>query len=382
MSAVTVAALTGVGATAEATALVAAVPLAQGALDGVLAWLTNTAGRLPQLLVNGVVFSCIIVLGAIGLSLIYSIADFANFAHGDTMTVGAFGAFVGASILGTGYTVLVPLADLRPKVPFTADLYVDFGNVLPRTVDLSVPLPDVVLFELPLSVYAGLLVGMAVAAAVVVLTERYVYRPLDAGTIELLITSIGLALAYRAVVQMLFGTQQRTYPVESQGRIDAIYDALGVALTPRDFVVVALTAVLVVGLHVLLQYTTLGRKMRATADNPDLAKVSGIRTREVILAMWVIGGALAAAGGVFLGIDTLVRPRMGFDILLIVFAAVILGGIGSVYGAMLGGFVIGMTMELTPVVPFVPVEYSTAIAFVIMVAILLVRPRGIMGEAV
>jgi branched-chain amino acid transport system permease protein len=320
---------------------------------------------IAQLLVNGLVYGSIITLGSIGLSLIYSIADFANFAHGDTMTVGAFGGLVGAAMLGEGYTFVVP--------------------VLGDTYTLTLPLPEVVLFELPLSVYGGLLVGMVVAAVVVVLTERLVYRPLkaaDAGSIELLITSIGIALAYRAIVQLLFGSGQRTYAIVRQGRIAAVDELVGVAVTPRDLVIVSLTAVLVGGLHALLQYTTLGRKMRATADNPDLARVSGIRTRQVVVAMWVIGGALAAAGGVLLGVDTLVRPRMGFDILLVVFAAVILGGIGSVYGAMLGGFVIGFATELTPAIPLVPNEYAPAVAFALMIAILLVRPEGIMGESV
>jgi branched-chain amino acid transport system permease protein len=303
---------------------------------------------LLQLLANGLVFSCIIILGSIGLSLVYSIADFANFAHGDTMTVGAFGALVGAGF---------------------------FADVLPGA--------GVVLFELPVSLYLGLAFGMAIAAVVAVLTERFIYRPLsNAGSIELLITSIGVALAYRAIVQIGFGSGIKSYEISRQGSVGWLRDAIGVALTPRDFVIVAITLALVVGLHVLLQYTTLGRKMRATADNPNLARVSGIRTDEVIYAMWIIGGALAAAGGVFLGIDTLVQPRMGFDILLIVFAAVILGGIGSIYGAMLGGLVIGMTIELTPAIPLVPIEYSSALAFVLMVAILLVRPSGIMGEAV
>jgi branched-chain amino acid transport system permease protein len=337
---------------------------------------------LAQLVANGLVFSCIIILASIGLSLIYSIADFANFAHGDTMTVGAFGAFVGAAILGEGFEMVVPFAQMRVPLPFV-DVVWNVGAFLPNRVMLNAPFPDVVLFELPLSLYGGLLVGMAVAGGVVILTQRYVYEPLkNAGSIELLITSIGVALAYRAVVQILFGSSQRTYEIARQGRMGWLSEATGIALTPRDVVVVVLTAVLVVGLHALLQYTTLGRKMRATADNPNLARVSGIRTREVILAMWLIGGGLAAAGGVFLGIDTLVRPRMGFDLLLVVFAAVILGGIGSVYGAMLGGLVIGMAHELTPAIPFVPVEYASAVAFVLMVVILLVRPSGIMGEAV
>jgi branched-chain amino acid transport system permease protein len=301
-----------------------------------------------QFVVNGLVFSSIIVLAAIGLSLVYSIADFANFAHGDLMTVGAFGALASAGVL-------------QSTVP---------GSV----------------FSLPLWVFVALVVGMAAAALVAVLTNRIVYKPLDAGSVELLITSIGVALAYRALVFIGFGPDAQRYGVERSGPIPLVQEALGVAVTPRKLAIIVLALLFVVGLHFLLQYTTLGRKMRATADNPNLARVSGIRTSEVILAMWIIGGALAAAGGVFLGLETLVRPRMGFDILLVVFAAVILGGIGSVYGAMLGSFVIGMVHELTPILRLVGVpigtEYAPAVAFLIMVVILLVRPRGIMGETV
>jgi branched-chain amino acid transport system permease protein len=202
-------------------------------------------------------------------------------------------------------------------------------------------------------------------------------------SIGLLITSIGVAFVYRSGILLGFEGGFQSYEVPRQGPVPAIESATGVALTPRDLAIVAATVVLVAALHVLLQHTTLGRKMRATADNADLARVSGIRTRRVVVAMWVVGAALAAAGGVFLGLSTHVYPRMGFDILLVVFAAVILGGIGSVYGAMLGGLVIGMVHELTPVLSQVGVpvgtRYATAIAFVIMVVILLVRPSGIMG---
>jgi len=299
---------------------------------------------IGQLVANGVVYSSIIVLASIGLSLVYSIGNFANFAHGDLMTVGAFGALAAAPVI---------------------------AGVA----------PDWTVLGFPLWFAGALIAGMAVAVAVALITERLVYRPLDTSSIGLLITSIGVALAYRALVLMQFGSSQQSYPVGRGGRILPVEEAFGVAVTARDVVIVATTVVLVAGLHALLQYTTLGRKMRAVADNPELAKVAGIRTGEVVVAMWVIGAALAAAGGVFLGLDTLVRPRMGFELLLLVFAAVILGGIGSVYGAMLGGLAIGMTHELTPAIPLVGTEYNAALAFLVMVAILLVRPNGIMGDA-
>ncbi|MBX0324672.1 branched-chain amino acid ABC transporter permease [Halomicroarcula sp. F13] len=307
-------------------------------------------------LASGLVFSSIIVLGSIGLSLIYSIADFANFAHGDTMTVGAYAAFVTfGAVGGLGTSVL----------------------------------------GLPIGFFVALVAGIAVAAVVAVVTEKVVYDGMSAGSIELLITSIGIAFVYRAIIQIGFGADFTRYEVQTLRPIEALLP-YGVRVTQHDVAIVLSALVLVGSLHTLLQYSDLGRKMRAMADNPDLARVSGIRTDRVKLWTWIIGAGLAGSGGVFLGLYNQLSPRMGFNLLLLIFAAVILGGIGSVYGAMLGGFLIGMINQLTPVLtelgallPLVPdsfgipigIEYANAIAFVIMVAVLLVRPNGIAGEA-
>jgi len=306
---------------------------------------------------SGLIFSSIIVLGSIGLSLVYSIADFANFAHGDTMTVGAYTSFVAfGAVGGLGGAVL----------------------------------------GLPLGFFVALLAGIVAAAVVAVVTERIVYDGLDVDSIGMLITSIGIAFVYRAVVQMWFGADPVRYDIQALRPIEWLLP-YGVRVTEHDVAIVVSAAVLVTGLHVLLQYSDLGRKMRAMADNPELARVSGIRTDRIKLWTWVIGAGLAGSGGVFLGLFNLLTPRMGFDLLLLIFAAVILGGIGSVYGAMAGALLIGMIHELTPllsqlgrVLPFVPEsfglpignQYGAAIAFVIMVVVLLFRPQGIAGEAV
>ncbi|PSQ05878.1 branched-chain amino acid ABC transporter permease [Halobacteriales archaeon QS_6_71_20] len=306
-------------------------------------------------LANGLVFGSIIVLASIGLSLVYSIAGFANFAHGDTMTVGAYTALVTFGFVGTlGAEVL----------------------------------------GLPLGFFLALVVGVAVAAVVAVATHLLVYEPLEVDSIGLLITSIGVAFVYRGVIQLGFGTDFTEFRIPLLRPIEALVP-YGIRMTRHDVAIVASAVVLVAGLHALLQYTDLGRKMRATADNPSLARVSGIRTDRIEIWTWVIGAGLAAAGGVFLGLYNNVSPRMGFDILLVVFAAVILGGIGSVYGAMAGGLLIGVINQLTPVLPrlgrefpLVPegfgipigVEYANAVVFLIMVAVLLVRPSGIAGE--
>ena len=311
-------------------------------------------------LANGLVFSSIIVLGSIGLSLVYSIADFANFAHGDTMTIGAYAALVTfGAVGGLGGAVL----------------------------------------GLPFGFFFALVVGIAAAAVVAVGTEKLIYEPLDIDSIGLLITSIGIAFVYRALIQIRFGSDFTRFDIQPLRPIESLVP-YGVRITLHDIAIVGSAVVLVAGLHALLQYTDLGRKMRAMADNPDLARVSGIRTKRVKLWTWVIGAGLAGAGGVFLGLFNQLAPRMGFNLLLVIFAAVILGGIGSVYGAMAGGFLIGMINQLTPffsdVVEALPIwpgwlarlleslisiEYANAIAFVIMVAVLLIRPNGIAGEA-
>src|SRR6056297_3069424 len=313
-----------------------------------------------ELLANGLVFSSILVLGSIGLSLIYSIANFANFAHGDTMTVGAYSALVTfGAVGGLG------------------------GSVL----------------GLPYGFFMALVVGAAMAAVVAIVTEKVVYESLEIGSIGLLITSIGIAFIYRGLIQIGFGADFTRFDIVALRPIEWLIP-YGIRITRHDVAIVISAAILVGGLHVLLQSTDLGRKMRAMADNPDLARISEIRTKRITLWTWVIGAGLAGAGGVFLGLFNQLAPRMGFNLLLLIFAAVILGGIGSVYGAMAGGFLIGMINQLTPffsdVVEALPIwpgwlarlleslisiEYANAIAFVIMVAVLLVRPNGIAGEA-
>jgi branched-chain amino acid transport system permease protein len=318
--------------------------------------LVPLASPLVEYLANGVVFTSIVVLGGIGLSLIYSIVGFANFAHGDTMTVGAYAAFVTFGAVGAVG-----------------------GGVL----------------GLPIGFFLALLVGVTTAAGVALVTERVVYRPIDTDRIGLLITSIGVAFVYRALVLLWFGADFRRFGVPTQRPIEWLRP-YGIRVTEHDVAIALSAAVLVAGLHVLLQHTDFGRKMRAMAENPELARVSGIRTRRITLWTWVIGAGLAGAGGVFLGLYNQLSPRMGFSVLLVVFAAVILGGIGSVYGAMLGGVLIGMANQFMPALPRlgellpllpdsfgvpVGIEYANAVAFVIMVAVLLVRPSGIAREA-
>jgi branched-chain amino acid transport system permease protein len=281
--------------------------------------------------IPGIVLGCIYALGAVGLSLIYGVLRFGHFAHGDVMT---FGAYVTLSAIGL--TGLPPLATLP--------------------------------------------IAMLVTAAVAVAIDRLFYRPFrDSPTIVVVIASFGVALMLRSVVEMFWGADDQAYETGIRRPI-LLFDALLIA--PRHIAIIGTAVTLVVLLHLFLTRTRLGKAMRAVSDQPTLARVCGIGLDTVSLWTWVFGAGLAAAAGVFLAIDTQLNPNMGWNLLLPLFAAAILGGIGKPYGAIAGGLVIGLAEELStyPLLsthPLVPPDYKTGVAFAIMVAMLLWRPSGL-----
>jgi len=278
-----------------------------------------------QLIIYGIVLGSVITLGAIGVSLIFGILRFAHFAHGDMMTVGAYLALVGVGVL-------------------------------------QWPMPVV----FPLALAGTALVGIGI--------DRVIYRPLrKASPIIMLISSVGTALMLRSLVQIVWGPDNKIY----EAGIDIPYRIWGLRIKPDQITIVLGAFALVVLLHLFLHRTRMGKAMRATSDNIDLAKVSGINTERVVLWTWIIAAAMAAAGGIFLGIDTRLNPIMGWRILLPVFTASILGGIGSIYGAIFGGLLIGVVQELSTL--FISPAYKPAVAFGIMVIMLVVRPRGLLG---
>lgn len=280
--------------------------------------------ELAQLLIYGVVLGSIIALGAIGVSLTFGVLRFANFAHGDYMTVGA-------------YLVL----------PFYAGL------------------------QLPM--FAAVLIAIAGTALMAVTIDRLLFERLRrAGPLVLLISSFGVGLMLRSVVQMVWGP--RTLVYESGIDLPLLFGPL--RIKPDHITIIIGTALLVLAVHLLLTRTRMGKAMRAMSDSPELARASGINTAQVILFTWVAGAALAATAGFFLALDTTLRPGMGWFILLPVFAAAILGGIGRPYGAIAGGYVIGITAEFSTL--FISATYKPAVAFAIMVAILILRPTGIL----
>lgn len=280
-----------------------------------------------QLLVYGIVLGSIITLGAVGLSLLFGILRFPHFAHGDLMTVGAYLALLGVA-------------------GFDWPMWLAFGPALVGTV----------------------LVAIAI--------DRTLYRPLRrTAPVILLISSVGVALILRSAVQIVWGADNHVYA--SGIKMPLIFADIRIQ---HDQVAIVIGALLLVGcLHLFLQRTKMGKAMRAVSDNMDLARVSGIDTERVVHWTWVIGGAMAAAAGIFLGIDTRVNPNMGWHLLLPLFAAAILGGIGRPYGAILGGYVIGIATELSTV--FLLPAYKPAVAFAVMVLLLIFRPWGLFAGA-
>jgi branched-chain amino acid transport system permease protein len=282
-------------------------------------------------LIPGLVTGCIYALGAIGVSLLFGILRFAHFAHGDLMTLGAYIALSFVWWLGWPAVAAIPLAAVG-------------------------------------------------TGAVAVLIDRAFYRPFrKRPTIISVIASFGVMLMIRSAVQLIWGVQPISYHTGIELPL-VFFDNLRVQ--SRHLWIIGATAGLVLALHLLLSRTRIGRAMRAVSDEPDLARVSGISTERVILVTWLIGGGLAAAAGVFLGMDSQIQSYMGWDQLLPIFAAAILGGIGQPMGAAAGGLVLGLIEELStyPWVtdnPLVPPEYKAGLAFAIMVALLIWRPTGL-----
>ncbi|QLD91123.1 branched-chain amino acid ABC transporter permease [Natronomonas salina] len=301
-------------------------------------------------------------LAGIGLSMTYSILNFANFSHGDLITSGSF----------AGMSVTYLIAGIGTEANLVSLLLVGAGgSVFGASLGIGVATS-------PLAVVAGVIVAGISAILLSLFIDRIVYRPIrDRSGITLLITSIGVAFALRYLIQFVFGPARRG--VTASGSVPSVaipaFDGIvNVNLHEVSLFVVAVS--LMAGLHFLLQRTKLGKAMRAMADNKDLAQITGIPTERVVRFTWIIGAGLAGvAGYMFVIWNGTLHWFQGWILLLPVFAAVILGGIGSIYGAIVGGLIIGMTMSVSVI--WLPTGLSRAAAFLIMIVVLLVRPQGI-----
>ena len=302
-----------------------------------------------QILADGLIIGSVVAMGAIGLSMTLSIVRFSNFSHGELLGWGAYFALVASLALNA-----VSGSFAAPVGPFS------FGWGL----------------------LLALLLACAMTALLALGLDSLLFKRLrKQGSITLVIASFGAALALRNLLLFWQGGIPRYYTENLQIAVPLLPRSVmgGLRVTPDQFFVLALALATVTGLHLFLKRSTLGRSMRATALNPALARVTGIDPERILRATWLMGGVLAAIAGVFAGLTVQLRPTMGVDLLLPLFAAVILGGIGSVWGAVLGGFIVGLAESAS--VTLVGAEYRSAAAFAVLIAILMVRPRGLFGEA-
>jgi branched-chain amino acid transport system permease protein len=282
-----------------------------------------------QLAVEGLKLGLIIAVTSIGLSLIFGTTGLVNFAHGEMVSYGAIIAYLFNVTLGIH---LVPAAIL------------------------------------------AILVGALTAAAL----DRGLWRPLrQRGTslIAMLVVSIGLSLLWRYAMLYQFGGGTRPY---GQYSVQRAIPLGPIQIAPKDIISIALSLVVLVAVGLMLLRTRIGKAMRAVADNNDLAASSGINVERVILFVWAMGGALATFGGILFGLAEQVSWQMGFQLLLLMFAGVILGGLGTAFGALLGSLLVGLMVQLSTLV--VSPELKNVGAFVVLILVLLVRPQGLLGR--
>ncbi|WP_426247573.1 branched-chain amino acid ABC transporter permease [Nocardioides sp. LHG3406-4] len=289
---------------------------------------SSSLSNLPQALVDGVKYGLIIATASIGLSLVFGTTKLINFAHGEMIT---FGAVVAWYVQAHG----IPL-------------------------------------------WLAAVVAAAAGSAFGGALELSLWRPLRkrrTGLFQLLIISLGLSLAVRHIYLIVMGGSSRAY---REYRIQQEWHFLGVSLTPRDVGIMVVAVLLLGATTWMLQRTPIGQAMRAVADNRDLAEASGISVKRVVLVVWMMGGGLAAVSGVLLGLNGSISWDMGFGILLVVFAAVILGGLGKANGAMVGGLLIGVVSQVSTL--YSPPELRTFWALLVLMLVLLARPEGILGS--
>lgn len=278
---------------------------------------------------TGLSFGSIYALGAVGLTLVYGILRLVNFAHGDFLTFGAYMAYL-------------------------------------INVTWGMPLVLAVAF------------AMATTALLGVFLERVMWGPMrarGAGILQLLLMSIGLALVIRYAIQYVWSTEIRQLDVNVTDTVEFLGLRLGIPF----FIAIVVGVVVLVSIGLMLRYSLLGKRMRALADNLELAETSGVDTSRVILWTWIFAGGLAGLAGVMAAAVTDVRPELGFELLLPIFAAVVLGGIGDAFGALAAGLVLGVVIEWSTLV--VDARWKTFIGFVVLILALLIRPQGIFGRA-
>ncbi|WP_299346641.1 branched-chain amino acid ABC transporter permease [uncultured Maritalea sp.] len=321
---------------------------------------------LNKVIISGATLGSVYALGAVGVTLIFGILRFAHFAHGDMMTLGAFISFMLVGIF--------------------------------QSLGIQTPLPTgFIVLPFAMAITAGLALGI----------DKGFYEPLRAKgvkTVTLLIASIGVTLMLQGLIRLFAGTATRSFfENESKDLFRfklPIEGVRSINISEPQILVIVTTIITVLVLHFFLTRSRIGKGMRAMADNPSLAQVSGINTASVVRATWIIAGSLAAMAGTMLALDVILKPDLAFNIVLPIFAAAVVGGLGHSYGAIAGGFLIGFAETMSVFnwsimfrgfdslpdwflkdLSLVPTEHKLTVAFIILVVVLLVRRQGIFKGA-
>ena len=295
---------------------------------------------LGQTIADGILTGAIIALGAIGVSFGLQILRFANFAHSELLTWGGYLALVFVAFFGAG----------TPTGPLS------FGWQLMAAM-----------------VLAGLLTGLLAWIVDILIFRRL--RDRGAHPLSMVFAAFGAALILRHIIVLIWGHGTHAYTRELQIAIEIVPS---IRMLPDQIFILAVTLVVVVALHLYLTYSRTGMAMRAMAESPALAKACGIKVESVVRWTWMLSGVLAAMAGVFLGLTPQLHPEMGASLLLALFAAAILGGVGSLPGAVIGGLLVGLAENMSSLI--ISTGYKTAMPFVLLLLVLFFRPQGLFGR--
>lgn len=300
-----------------------------------------------QNLADGILVGSILSLGAIGLTMVMHMLRFANFSHAELLSIGAYSALVFDAV----FAALFPVLETK---------------IGPLSMTLALAL--------------ALILSIGITAMSALLIDRLVFqRVREKGSeLSMVFASFGVAMIIRNAMGLIFGLGTQLYSNDIVFAVVVSREPLLLIKPDQVFALLAALAIMVV-LHLILSRTTLGFALRAVAENPVLAQVNGIRLSHMIMLIWLVGGGLAAIAGVFYGLTNQISPMIGRDLVLPIFAATIVGGIGSIYGAVLGGFIVGIAANLA--LAILPSGYSPSVPFLIILLVLLIRPNGLFGEA-
>jgi len=280
--------------------------------------------------INGIFLGLLLALAALGLSLVFGTTGLTNFAHGELITFGALAAFMFQDQWGWTF-------------------------------------------------FPAAIVAVILSGAFGLANDRLLWKPLrgkGTGLIAMMIVSIGLSIFLRNIYQYFFGADNHQYTGVAAGKL---WNIGSIGISPKAFYIAVVCVVILVVVSLAVQRTRLGKATRAVSDNPALAASSGIDVDRVITTIWIVGGALAGLSGIMWGLTNGFDYQVGNKILLLVFAAVTLGGLGTIWGTMAGSIIVGLLVEMSSII--LPSELKYVTALVVLVLILLVRPQGLLGRA-